>query len=108
MTPQPQDDLSDNPGLSKKRSYRETPDVASALIRLIRSTGKRIATEDPESLVFLHEMEEELRNAWAVAIAGIRSTGATDRDIGLALGVTKQAVAQRWPRHELRTSDAAC
>jgi hypothetical protein len=90
--------LSDNPKLSARRSYRETPDVANAVCRLIRSIGKRVATEDPDGLQILREMEAEVERAWATAIAGLRSVGYTDTMIGDELGITKQAVQKRWPR----------
>lgn len=91
----------DKDALSVRRSYRETPDAVAATRRLIRTVGKRVATEDPDDLRLLIALEQELRQAWAVAVAGIRSTGATDREIGRVLGTTKQAVAQRWPRETI-------
>jgi hypothetical protein len=86
--------------LPRKRRYRETPEVVSATRRFVRVIGKRIATEDPEDLRLLVQMEAELRDAFSTAVAGIRSSGFTDREIGLALGITRQAVEQRWPRRQ--------
>jgi hypothetical protein len=82
----------------RPQAYRETPDVADAVCRLIRAIGKRIATEDPPDLLLLVELEQEVRQAWQVAVAGLRRSGATDREIGQVLGTTRQAVEQRWPR----------
>lgn len=84
--------------MSPRRRYRETPEVVAATCRLIRVVGKRVATEDADDLKLLLRLDEEVRQAWMSAIAGIRSSGATDRQIGEVLGTTKQAVAQRWPR----------
>jgi hypothetical protein len=84
--------------LPPRRSYRETPEVAKAVDRLIVAIGKRIATEDPDSLMILDSLEATLAEAWRVAIDGIRSSGFTDREIGKELGTTRQAVEQRWPR----------
>jgi hypothetical protein len=84
--------------LSPGRRYRETPEVVAATRRLLRVVGKRIATEDPADLRMLVDLDQELEHAWAVAIAGVRATGSTDREIGRVLGTTKQAVQQRWPR----------
>lgn len=84
--------------LPPRRRYRETPEVAGATRRLIKVIGKRVATEDPEDLRFLVQLEQELKQAWETAIAGIRSSGFTDREIGKELGTTRQAVEQRWPR----------
>jgi hypothetical protein len=88
----------DKAALSPRRRYRETPEVVAATRRLLRVVGKRIATEDPDDLRLLLELDQELEQAWAVAVAGIRGTGWTDSEIGRVLGTTKQAVQQRWPR----------
>jgi hypothetical protein len=82
----------------KRRQYRETPDLTDAARRLIRSIGKRIATEDPESLELLLALDADLREAWRTAITGLRSSGFLDREIGQVLGCSRQAVEQRWPR----------
>jgi hypothetical protein len=82
----------------RQAPYRETPDVASATARLIRSVGKRIATEDPDGLAALGLLQESLDEAWSAAVEGLRSSGYTDREIGAELGTTRQAVEQRWPR----------
>ena len=78
--------------------FRETSEVVAAVCRLIRSVGHRVAQEDETSLVELQKLEEELRTAWCVAIAGLRAAQVTDGQIGQVLGVTRQAVEQRWPR----------
>jgi DNA-binding NarL/FixJ family response regulator len=80
------------------KPYRETPDVADATCRLVRSVGKRVATEDPDGLQSLVDIGEALRWAWQDAVAGLRATGYSDREIGAELGITRQAVEQRWPR----------
>lgn len=72
--------------------------MVAATRRLIQVVGKRIATEDANDLLLLRDLEQELRQAWQVAVEGVRHSGATDREIGKALGTTRQAVEQRWPR----------
>jgi hypothetical protein len=86
------------PAKRPRRPYRESQDVASGARRLVRALGRRLAEEDLDALELLLGLELELAQAWAVAVAGLRLTGASDRDIGAALGVTRQAVEQRWPR----------
>lgn len=86
------------PPRRRRQRYRETPEVVGAARRLIRVVGKRIATEDPDDLLLLGDLEREVRQAWQVAIDGIRRSGFTDREIGEVLGTTRQAVEQRWPR----------
>ena len=82
----------------KRRQYRETPEVANAVGRPIRALGNRISTEDPPDLEHLLSLDAELREAWRVAIEGIRCSGFTDKEIGAVLGTSRQAVEQRWPR----------
>jgi hypothetical protein len=84
--------------LPGKPRYRETPEVADATCRLIVSLGKRAETEDSDGLACLLSVEENLREVWRAAIAGLRDTGYTDREIGEQLGTTRQAVDLRWPR----------
>lgn len=69
---------------------------------MIRAIGARCAEDDPDTLVLLRELETALEQAWAVAIAGMRSSGHSDRVIAGELGVTRQAVEQRWPRRRAR------
>jgi hypothetical protein len=82
----------------ERRQYRETPDVTAAVRRLVRALGKRIATEDPEALELLLDLEADLREAWRTAITGLRGSGFLDREIGDVLACSRQAVEQRWPR----------
>ena len=102
----------DKVSLSRNRrlrqpGYRETPDVVEAVCRLVRAVGKRVAEEDDDGLRQLERLDAELEVAWSTAIAGLRRTGYSDREIGEALGVSKQAVAQRWPRQTHTEGTAA-
>lgn len=81
-------------------TYRETFEVADATERLIRSVGRRVAREDPIDLSNLQRLDAACEQAWRDAVDGLRSLHYTDAQIGAAIGpgVTKQAVAARWPR----------
>jgi hypothetical protein len=80
-------------------SYRETPDVAKAVIRLVRAIGRRVAVDgNPEYLEELQRVQGALDMAWKDAVDGLRATGFSDSEIGRPLDVTRQAVRQRWPR----------
>lgn len=78
--------------------YKETPDVVQGVVRMVRSVGKRVAMDDPESLALLQALQAELDTAWSTAVAGLRAAGYSDGQIGAQLGITRQAVEQRWPR----------
>lgn len=82
----------------RRNGHKEDSDIAAAVARLIRALGKRAATADPNTGADLKMLEAEIASAWATAIVGWRRSGFTDADIGAALGVSKQAVQQRWPR----------
>lgn len=101
--PSPQNDLRDKAPLSPGASewaarYRDTAEVGGAVVRLVKSTGRRVADEDPDSLALLVYIGDTLAEAWRTAIAGLRASGFSDGEIGAELGVTKQAVQDRWPR----------
>lgn len=77
---------------------RDTSDVAGGARRMIRALGERVAEEDPADLRLLLRLRVELDRAMAVAVDGLRAGGHTDGDIGEVLGMSRQAVQQRWPR----------
>jgi hypothetical protein len=80
-------------------SYRETPEVSKAVVRLTKAVGRRVAADgNPEYLEELVAIEKALEEAYKTAVAGLRAGGQGDPAIARALGVTKQAVGQRWPR----------
>lgn len=82
----------------RRFAYRETPDVAAAVVRLVTAIGRRVADGDPEDLPELVRVEQALAEAFRAGVAGLRAAGRSDSEIGAQLGVSKQAVAQRWPR----------
>ena len=77
---------------------RETADVVEAAIRMVHAVGKRVGDEQPESLHYLKLIEHACENERREAIDRLRELGFTDVQIGDALGMTRQAVQQRWPR----------
>jgi hypothetical protein len=89
----------------RQRPLRETADVAAGVERLVKSLGRRVAQEDPESLAHLFTLNEALGDAVRLAIEGQRRSGHTDKELGQQLGVSRQAVEQRWPR-ELPEGDS--
>lgn len=79
---------------------RDTYQTAAGARRLILAVGKRVAMEDPEQLRLIQDLHVYTARAMATAIAGLREGGHTDKAIGEALGMTRQAVQQAWPRTE--------
>lgn len=73
-------------------------EVAEGIGRLVRALGRRCAEGDPDTAVYLRMVGDELRAAESAAVAGWRRLGFSDTQIGRELGVSKQAVQQRWPR----------
>lgn len=86
--------------MARKRttSHRSDDELAKAVGRLTRALALRLSEDDPSGLALLVQLEDDLAAAWREAIAGMRGSGFSDTDIGAALGVSKQAVQQRWPR----------
>ena len=75
----------------------ETPDYVAMLCRMVRAAGRRVADGDPKDLALLLQVQAELDAAIAAGVRGMRES--SDRswsEIARALGVTKQAAAQRW------------
>lgn len=101
--PPPVVEFASNRKLTPKRrtprhGYRETATVAEGARRFVRAIGKRVADGDPEDLAELLRLQHQLDQAFATAVDGLRARGRSDAEIGRVLGVTRQAVGQRWPR----------
>ena len=81
----------------KRERVIEDDSYAAGVVRLIRKMGVR-ASADLEALKWLAGAAEHARGALAVAVDGCRSRGYSDGEIGAALGITRQAVGQRFGR----------
>ena len=90
----------------RRAAYRETPEVSAAVVRLVTAIGRRVADGDPEDLPELVRVERAVAEAFRFGVAGLRAEGRSDAEIGRVLGVSKQAVAQRWPREREEVPDA--
>lgn len=78
---------------------RENTDYAAFTRRTIRGLGRRVAAGDVDALPLLVELQADLDAAIAEAIVGLRSEPNlySAAQIADRLGVTRQAVMQRWP-----------
>jgi hypothetical protein len=74
-----------------------TSDYGSGLVRQITRMGTR-ASGDLDALEWLAGAVDHARTALAVAVDGCRARGFSDAEIGAALGITRQAVGQRFGR----------
>jgi hypothetical protein len=80
--------------------HRDTGDIVSGVVRQLRAVGRRLAQEDADGLEHLRLIQSELDEVWTVVVPGLRRAGHTDGEIGAVLGITRQAVQQRWPREK--------
>ena len=85
----------------KKRLTRnrvvENYDYASFLRRVVRAYGRRVAAGDIDSVYDMARLADDVDAAIRDAITELRAKhGYSWADIGLRLGVTRQAAQQRW------------
>ncbi|MGL5911649.1 MAG: hypothetical protein ACRCZP_16735 [Phycicoccus sp.] len=63
--------------------------------------------DDPEGLAQVLDISAALDVEIAAAVARLRGEGHSDAELGRALGVSRQAVTKRWPRHAVRCMSPA-
>ncbi len=83
-------------GRSRRREPVENDAYTAFLARAIRAAGRRVATGDVEGLADLLALREDVDKAAGVALKGLREAGYSWDEIATRLGVTRQAVHQRW------------
>jgi hypothetical protein len=86
------------PPLTRKRPRRrvENDEYAAFTRRVLRGYGRRIAAGDIDAIADLGGLLGEVETTLSRAVSGLRDTGYSWAEIGLRLGVTRQAVHQRW------------
>ena len=80
----------------RRRDVVENDEYAAFVGRVIRAHGRRVATGDIEALTAMADLSNELDSAIHTAITGLRTFGYSWADIGIRLGISKQAAQQRW------------
>lgn len=77
----------------------ENTDYGAFLKRAVRALGRRVAAGDVEDLAELVALRQELDEATAEAVRGLRAepSAASWQAIADVLGITRQAAMQRWP-----------
>ena len=75
----------------------ENYDYAAFLRRIVRAYSRRVAAGDIEAVPDMVRLSDDIDAAIRDAITELRSKhGYSWADIGLRLGVTRQAAQQRW------------
>jgi len=74
----------------------ENGEYAAFTRRVLRAYARRIATGDIDALADMLDLAAEIDTAIGQAVTGLRATGYSWAEIGLRLGVTRQAAQQRW------------
>ena len=87
-----------NNSLTAKRRRRvvENDEYARFLQRVIRAYSRRVASGDIDAITAMVRLSADLDTATREAITGLRGIGYSWADIGLRLGITRQATQQRW------------
>jgi hypothetical protein len=75
----------------------ENPEYAAFARRILRAYARRIGTGDIEALADITALATDVDEAIRQAVTGLRRDyGYSWAEIGLRLGVTRQAAQQRW------------
>jgi hypothetical protein len=80
----------------RRKRHVENDEYAAFARRVLRGYGRRIAAGDVDAIADLGGLLGEVETALARAVTGLRDRGYSLAEIGLRLGVTRQAVHQRW------------
>jgi hypothetical protein len=93
---------------SDGRRFRhyDSGELTQRNIRLLDSGARRAAKGDLDALAGLAEFLRQGDRLTALAVNGLRAQGISDEVIGGYLGITRQAVGQRFGRKGSFTSDS--
>ena len=83
---------------NRRRRVVENDEYAAFTRRVLAAYGRRVATGDVEALAPMLALSRSLDEAIGQAVTGLRQFGYSWAEIGARLGLTKQAVHQRWGR----------
>jgi hypothetical protein len=82
--------------VKRRRRVVENDEYALFLQRVIRAYSRRVASGDIEAITHMTRLAADLDQAITHAVIGLRTCGYSWADIGLRLGITRQAAQQRW------------
>jgi ECF sigma factor len=88
----------DKAGLSAKRRRRtvENDEYGEFVRRILRAYSRRVADGDIEALALMTGLADELDEAIAQAVKGLRDQGYSWTEIGDRLNISRQAARRRW------------
>lgn len=78
--------------------YSDIGEYIQFMRRIIRAAGQRVSEADPEQLRDLVGIRQDLDEAIACAVEGLRESGATWEDIGRITGTSRQAAHEKWSK----------
>jgi hypothetical protein len=86
------------PRLTANRPRRvvENDDYGAFARRILAAYARRVASGDVEALSQMAALVTDLDEAIGQAVTGLRDFGYSWAEIGLRLGITRQAAQQRW------------
>jgi hypothetical protein len=99
MTPAPREPrpgVNSSLTLDRRRRITENDEYADFLRRVIRAYSRRVASGDIDAITDMAHLAADFDIAIQQAVTGLRRTGYSWADIGLRLGITRQAAQQRW------------
>ena len=87
-----------NDRLTPNRPQRpvENGEYAAFARRVLRAYARRVAIGDIDALEAMTDLSTEIDTAIGQAVIGLRSFGYSWADIGIRLGITRQAAQQHW------------
>ena len=74
----------------------ENGEYAAFARRILRAYARRISAGDVDALGDIIVLAADVEDAIKQAVIGLRGSGYSWAEIGLRLGVTRQAAQQRW------------
>ena len=80
----------------RRRRVVENDEYAAFARRVILAHSRRVAAGDIDALTAMATLADDLDTAIRDAITGLRQRGYSWADIGIRLGITRQAAQQRW------------
>ncbi len=80
----------------RRRRVVENDEYTAFLRRALRALARRVCGGDIDAITDMTQLSAELDNAIRTAVTGLRERGYSWTEIGLRLGVTRQAAQQRW------------